>query len=229
MNYLVSIPRRKILARANCPEECDRAFTRSDALAKHYRTVHETEALRPSDPIPKSMQANRTPRVKPKEKTIQPHPDTFVELGLKKDERWASSYPIELGFTEEDEARGAKELYRLLRRQIHWAEEDSDQLKRQCDALEELRKREWLEKELLLDQAIQGEKDYHERRRIVKEGLVPSLSNQEIKVAADRIWSQTYSPPNIAASSPPAIPYAAKPVHEARETAAILASMHHQP
>ncbi|KAG7147306.1 INO80 complex subunit 1 like protein [Verticillium longisporum] len=36
--------------------ECDRAFTRSDALAKHMRTVHETEALRPSDPVPKSMQ-----------------------------------------------------------------------------------------------------------------------------------------------------------------------------
>ncbi|KAJ2907035.1 INO80 complex subunit 1 [Zalerion maritima] len=28
----------------------------SDALAKHMRTVHETEALRPSDPVPKSMQ-----------------------------------------------------------------------------------------------------------------------------------------------------------------------------
>lgn len=32
--------------------ECDRSFTRSDALAKHMRTVHETEALRPSDPRP---------------------------------------------------------------------------------------------------------------------------------------------------------------------------------
>jgi hypothetical protein len=33
--------------------ECDRSFTRSDALAKHMRTVHETEALRPSDPVPR--------------------------------------------------------------------------------------------------------------------------------------------------------------------------------
>jgi hypothetical protein len=208
--------------------ECDRAFTRSDALAKHYRTVHETEALRPSDPIPKSMQANRTPRVKPKEFVAQAHPDIFVEFGSKKDQRWASSYPIELGFTEEDEARGAKELYRLLRRQILWAEEDSEQLKGQCEALEEMRKREWLEKELLLDQAAQGERDYHERRRLVKEGLVPSLSNQEIKVAADRIWSNAYSPPNVHASSPTPMPNPSQPVEEARETAAILASMHHQ-
>ncbi|EKG19156.1 Zinc finger C2H2-type protein [Macrophomina phaseolina MS6] len=38
--------------------ECDRAFTRSDALAKHMRTVHETEALRPSDPVPKHHSSN---------------------------------------------------------------------------------------------------------------------------------------------------------------------------
>lgn len=47
--------------------ECDRAFTRSDALAKHMRTVHETEALRPSDPVPKhhsSFPANRLQRVR---------------------------------------------------------------------------------------------------------------------------------------------------------------------
>lgn len=40
------------------PAECDRSFTRSDALAKHMRTVHETEALRPSDPVPKHHSSN---------------------------------------------------------------------------------------------------------------------------------------------------------------------------
>lgn len=40
------------------PPECDRSFTRSDALAKHMRTVHETEALRPSDPVPKHHSSN---------------------------------------------------------------------------------------------------------------------------------------------------------------------------
>ena len=43
---------------ANTPPECDRSFTRSDALAKHMRTVHETEALRPSDPVPKHHSSN---------------------------------------------------------------------------------------------------------------------------------------------------------------------------
>ncbi|CAO2650587.1 Nn.00g018790.m01.CDS01 [Neocucurbitaria sp. VM-36] len=47
--------------------ECDRSFTRSDALAKHMRTVHETEALRPSDPVPKhhsSNPSNKSQRLK---------------------------------------------------------------------------------------------------------------------------------------------------------------------
>ncbi|KAH9870502.1 hypothetical protein IAQ61_005977 [Plenodomus lingam] len=43
--------------------ECDRSFTRSDALAKHMRTVHETEALRPSDPVPKHHSSNPTNKV----------------------------------------------------------------------------------------------------------------------------------------------------------------------
>ncbi|KAF1994092.1 hypothetical protein P154DRAFT_527335 [Amniculicola lignicola CBS 123094] len=42
--------------------ECDRSFTRSDALAKHMRTVHETEALRPSDPVPKHHSSNPSNR-----------------------------------------------------------------------------------------------------------------------------------------------------------------------
>lgn len=45
---------------SKCPPECDRSFTRSDALAKHMRTVHETEALRPSDPVPKHHSSNPT-------------------------------------------------------------------------------------------------------------------------------------------------------------------------
>ena len=75
--------------------ECDRSFTRSDALAKHMRTVHETEALRPSDPVPKhhthlsaaaggtSAPASKLPRIKLK---LSQHPkdsshDTELQEG----------------------------------------------------------------------------------------------------------------------------------------------------
>jgi hypothetical protein len=85
---------------------------------------------------------------------------------------WTSSFPSELGFTAEEEARGPKELYRLLRRQIIWAEEVGEQLKRQCEHLEELRKKEWLDKEVLLDQVIRNEVSWNERRQVVLQQMI---------------------------------------------------------
>ncbi|KAF2401217.1 hypothetical protein EJ06DRAFT_529348 [Trichodelitschia bisporula] len=63
--------------------ECDRSFTRSDALAKHMRTVHETEALRPSDPVPKhhsSNPQNKTQRVRLTFKGVGSNGDASKEL-----------------------------------------------------------------------------------------------------------------------------------------------------
>ena len=169
--------------------ECDRAFTRSDALAKHMRTVHETEALRPSDPIPKSMQpSSKGSRLKGAGKTQQaPVDEQQAPNGLTNGidvAGWTAAFPLELGFTTEDEARGSKELFRLLRRQVHWAEEEADLLKSQCEGLEELRKKEWLEKEVLLDQVIRSEVDWHDRRKEVLAGLAKLPSPEEIKAAA---------------------------------------------
>ena len=209
-----------------CASECDRAFTRSDALAKHMRTVHETEALRPSDPIPKSMQP-----------TLQPHsakPAPKLKLILKASQSqldgqpsgtngttnghdssgWVSSYPQELGVTAEEEAHGSKELYRLLRRQVHWAEEEAESLKRSVEMLEELRKKEWIEKEILLDQAINADIGWHERRREVLAGLADKPISDVLKAAAGRNQVQ-----DTAVSEDPVEP----PVEEA---AAVLASLH---
>lgn len=78
----------------------------------------------------------------------------------------------------EEEARGPKELYRLLRRQVHWAEEEGELLKRQCEQLEELRKKEWLDKEVLLDQVIRNEVLWNERRQEVLR-MLKQDENQE--------------------------------------------------
>ncbi|KAF8865468.1 hypothetical protein BDZ45DRAFT_580266 [Acephala macrosclerotiorum] len=211
--------------------ECDRAFTRSDALAKHHRTVHETESLRPSDPIPKSMQAtNRGPRLKMIMKAPQPHVDILGHMNGTTNGHtppgWTSSYPPELGFTPEEEDRGAKELYRLLRRQIHWAEEEAESLKQSAEMMEELRKKEWLEKEILLDQALKTELDWHERRRLVMAGSAEIPSAEAIKAAADRAWQNPQSPPVVGASSPSPFPVNGQPVEDQREAAAVLASLH---
>ena len=207
--------------------ECDRAFTRSDALAKHMRTVHETEALRPSDPIPKSTQPPNKPlRMKfymkdtpPAEKN-NPGAANGITNG-NGPSGWTSSYPAELGFTADEEARGPKELWRLLRRQLHWAKEEGDSLKRECDVLEEILKNEWLEKELFFDQYSQSEIDWAERRREVLAGLANLPPSDVIKAAAGR--SHAFSPPMVA-SSPPAA--SVQPVEDQREAAAVLASLH---
>lgn len=137
---------------------------------------------------------------------------------------WTSSYPPELGFTPEEEGRGPKELYRLLRRQVHWAEEEAESLKQSADMMEELRKKEWLEKEILLDQAFKTEVDWHERRRLV---LAGSAEIPSIKAAAGRAWNNTFSPPAIEASSPSPFPPKGRLIEDQREAAAVLASLNH--
>ncbi|RAL65092.1 hypothetical protein DID88_001199 [Monilinia fructigena] len=83
----------------------------------------------------------------------------------------ATSYPPELGITLEEEAKGPVELWKLLRKQIKWAEEEGAELRKQCELMEELRKKEWMEKEVLLDHVIERELDWNERRKEVLAGL----------------------------------------------------------
>lgn len=135
---------------------------------------------------------------------------------------WISSFPPELGFTAEEEARGPQELWRLLRRQLHWAEEEADALKRQCEMMEEMRKKEWLEKEILLDQTMKNEISWHVRRSEVLAGRADLPTADEIKAAAERAWSNG----DIGAGSPSLAPPRGQPVEDQREAAAVLASLH---
>jgi hypothetical protein len=163
------------------------------------RTVHETEALRPSDPIPKSMQpvmksSHLKLSVKPQQSQNGAiHPLNGIANG-NAPPGWTSSYPVELGFTAEEEARGSKELFRLLRRQVHWAEEEGELLKRQCEELEELRRKEWLDKEILLDQVIRNEVAWNERRQEVLRALGPTmlLKTEESELSYSRRLSKNF-------------------------------------
>ncbi|KAL2067121.1 hypothetical protein VTL71DRAFT_1545 [Oculimacula yallundae] len=210
--------------------ECDRAFTRSDALAKHHRTVHETEALRPSDPIPKSMSAaHKNQRLKPKEAQPEgqplgaPHANgTTNGNGPLGPAGWTSSYATELAFTAEEEARGSKRLYYLLRNEIQWAEEEGESLKKQAEAMEELRKTEWQEKEILLQQTMDTEVSWQERRRLVLEGAINLPTSEAIRIAALRAGSSAGSPPNIEPSSPSPM---VRSFESTRDAAEVLAGM----
>ncbi|PFH61145.1 hypothetical protein XA68_18095 [Ophiocordyceps unilateralis] len=158
--------------------ECDRSFTRSDALAKHMRTVHETEALRPSDPVPKSMQSGPTSKsnkLKIIIKTPQSHgaghddgADASVN-GEVLNPEFFTALTDDL-FTSEELAFPVDKLYRKCYWEAKWADEVGDALRKECREWEERYYREWLEKEVLLSQVIKSEVDWHERRQAILSG-----------------------------------------------------------
>lgn len=180
--------------------ECDRSFTRSDALAKHMRTVHETEALRPSDPVPKhhpqsgtpgpaTTSSGKTPRIKLK--LSQPSKDANHN-GTDKDADLEDSESIpvpefgpEMGFDEHELSLPPKQLYRVLRRQIHWAEKETAELKRKWEeVLEPLRKQTWREKEAILDDVINAE------IRVVGSGVAAGEEEASAGDALDRMETE---------------------------------------
>ncbi|KAK4144347.1 uncharacterized protein C8A04DRAFT_11550, partial [Dichotomopilus funicola] len=178
--------------------ECDRAFTRSDALAKHMRTVHETEALRPSDPVPKSMQAatGKSRNLKIIIKTPQSHSagqDDGGDDGTGDDSSHSGNADIftpltaEQGFSTDETRMSLERLMRLCRLQVKWAEDEGEQLRTECKEWEALYKREWLEKEVLLEQVVESEQAWQTRRNAVLAGeadVVVSSSGNDNEVPA---------------------------------------------
>jgi Zinc finger, C2H2 type len=211
--------------------ECDRSFTRSDALAKHMRTVHETEALRPSDPVPRghtggisngSISNGTKTRIKllvsggpngEKRPSIigelppLPTKYTVANLGIKTEEMKLDSsdeseeladavdldsvpvtiplaadyYPADVweDMDEYERSLPPSQYFRLLRRQITWAEEDDSRLLKEVAELrstaedmhgnllkkgagdergaDDNRKYEWQQTERILDALLQEE------------------------------------------------------------------------
>src|SRR5204863_8698322 len=93
-------------------------------------------------------------------------------------------YPTDLQFTEEENAMLPNELFRLLRRQVHWAEEEHQELEAEVAALEEKRKKEWLQKELLLLNAIESEIEWNTRRKAARNGTapLPAAKHDKLKI-----------------------------------------------
>ncbi|KAK7402663.1 hypothetical protein QQX98_011571 [Neonectria punicea] len=158
--------------------ECDRSFTRSDALAKHMRTVHETEALRPSDPVPKSMQSGPTGKggkLKIIIKTPQSHgggQDDGLDDAANGDEHnseYFTALPDDL-FGADELAHPVDKLYRKCYWEAKWAEDVGELLKKECKEWEDIYYKEWLEKEVLLSQVIKSEVDWHDRRQAILSG-----------------------------------------------------------
>lgn len=139
------------------------------------RTVHETEALRPSDPVPRNHSAaqakpqrlklimNRKPPAGERSNGdgADVDDDATIYTNTDADGDAQSSlpfeYPPDIQFTEEELAMSPSELFRLLRRQVYWSEEENQELRDEVEALEARRKEEWQAKELVLANVMEAE------------------------------------------------------------------------
>jgi hypothetical protein len=92
------------------------------------------------------------------------------------------TYPPDIHFSQFESEIPANQLMRLLRRQIHWAQDESDTLKHEVETLEKLRREEWAAKEALLEGVLQGEvasaKEDKDTLRGMKEDIWGSESKE---------------------------------------------------
>lgn len=162
------------------------------------RTVHETEALRPSDPVPKSMHGG--PSGKGKLKIIIKTPqsqglDDALDEPVNGEDPHADLYTVfSKGlFTADELAYPTDKLYRKCFWEAKWADEIGESLKKECQEWEDIYHREWLEKEALVAQVIESEADWHSRRQAVLAGVadvpVPGPKEEE-DVAAPAVDEQ---------------------------------------
>jgi hypothetical protein len=81
--------------------------------------------------------------------TITAHDDT--------EETSIPEFGPELGFDDREVTMAPRDLYRLLRRQIFWAEKETAQLKSEWVELRPKREQAWLEKDAVFDDVIEAE------------------------------------------------------------------------
>lgn len=123
------------------------------------RTVHETEALRPSDPIPKSHPNHPHNQTTPRRPTEHSSHSSPSSTDSDQPRRVGPSpwYLPEDGFSADEDARPPRELMKLLKRKLAWAEQSREELVATLDALERTRREGWVRKEVLLDKVFESE------------------------------------------------------------------------
>lgn len=191
--------------------ECDKAFTRSDALAKHMRTVHEPEQIKgeatgPSKKPVKLKITNGTSARLPDDsgpthdedgnvvtpsgdndniKYIPAHHPVTGQPGFM------ITYPPDINFTSWESSVPANQLMRLLRRQLHWAEQEGAELKKELAELERRRKEEFGLKDILLEGMLEAELSRAEREGLLR-GLDENAKQQmekDVETAKSIEWT----------------------------------------
>lgn len=135
--------------------DCDRAFTRSDALTKHTRTVHEGEPMRPPDLVTRT---SGTPAAKPQRLKLVLTSKSRLEEANDSPTRPAPCVDTShVVFSEAEQRLAPRDLSRLVKRQLRWTEDEHDALQKEVVALEQQRRNEWLAKEFVLANLMEAD------------------------------------------------------------------------
>lgn len=127
--------------------ECDKSFTRSDALAKHMRTVHEIETGKPQE-APTKIQIMQDHKGKRRRSPSYPENGQGDEHDM---EQRSDGDDPELALYS------AANRYRYLKRKLRWATERNASLRSAVQDAEDSRWRNWVKKEQLLDRVLTKE------------------------------------------------------------------------
>lgn len=100
------------------------------------------------------------------------------------------TYPPDIHFSQFESEIPANQLMRLLRRQLHWAQQESEDLRLECEKLEQIRRGEWVKKEVLLEGALEGELADAKSRGLIKDGLAEDME-KDLETAKGLKWSGT--------------------------------------
>ncbi|KAJ9628073.1 hypothetical protein H2203_003295 [Taxawa tesnikishii (nom. ined.)] len=98
------------------------------------------------------------------------------------------TYPPDIAFSQFESEIPADQLMRLLRRQLHWAQQESEELKAEIEMLEGIRREEWIKKDLLLDNVRDAELAVGKARGYVQDGLANDME-RDIETAKGLKWS----------------------------------------
>ena len=111
-------------------------------------------------------------------------------------------YPPDINFTAWESSVSADQLMRLLRRQLHWAQKESEDVKKEIEMLEQQKREEWLLKEILLEGALEAELAQAEKEHLLDKVDAKVRAAMEADVAPARQYTWTDGPPKWRQSRP---------------------------
>lgn len=106
------------------------------------------------------------------------------------------TYPPDIHFSAWESSIAADQLLRLLRRQVHWAEQEGKELKVEVEKLEQLKREEWTLKDKLLDGALEEDFARAEREGWLQgvPGIPKRMMETDAKAASVQQWTHGTPP-----------------------------------